>query len=478
MKIALVASEAAPFLKTGGLGDVMQALPASLAEMPENEVVLILPYYGRIKRDPTVKTEFITSFAVSLAWRQCHVGLFRLKSRKKRLHVYFVDNEQYFDRDRIYGEGDDGERFAFFSKAVLACLNAVSFWPDVIHCNDWQTALIPMLLKSEYAGSFPYTRSVFTIHNVEYQGWVDQCFNMDVLGLPGEYTDVLRFGDGCNFMKSAVVMADAVTTVSETYASQLQYPYYSHGMHQILQYYPEKLSGITNGIDMKIFDPATDPRIFANYTDANAAEGKKANKAELQKRIGLVRDEDTAILAMVTRLVGHKGIDLLTYVADRLMERRVQLVILGTGEPQYEDYLRSLQGRYPGRMAAILQFDGGLANLIYAASDLYLMPSKSEPCGLSQLIAMRYGTVPVVNATGGLRDTVWPYEPETQSGRGFTFQSYNGDDFLAAIDRGLALYYNEPENWDKLRRSDMRQDFSWKEPAKKYMALFHRITGK
>ena len=475
MKIAFAASEAAPFLKTGGLGDVAQALPAALSALPDCEVALILPYHGAIKHNPAYKTEFITSFAVNLAWRQCHVGLFRLKSRKKRLQVYFVDNEQYFDRTRIYGENDDGERYAFFSKAALACLAAVSFRPDVVHCNDWQTALIPLLLKSEYAGTFPETKSVFTIHNVEYQGWVDDCFNMDVLGLPAEYSDVLRFGDAANFMKAAIVMADAVTTVSESYAEELRYPYYSHGMDSVLRQYGYKLSGITNGIDEASCDPRG-KNVPSPYTSATAEDGKRACKKALQKEIGLAEDEGTALLAMVTRLASHKGIDLLTYIADRLMERRVQLVVLGTGEQQYEDFLQTLQVRYPGRVASLLQFNSALADHIYAGADVYLMPSKSEPCGLSQLIAMRFGAVPVVNAVGGLKDTVTPYEGET--GRGFTFQSYNGDDFLAAIDRALAVYYDTPEAWKTLRKRDMELDLSWKAPARRYLELYRNLTGK
>lgn len=476
MKIALVASEAAPFLKTGGLGDVMQALPAALSKMPGNEVVLVLPYYSVIKYNPEIKTEHVTSFEINLAWRKCHVGLFRLKSRKK-LQVYFVDNEQYFNRSRIYGEGDDGERFAYFSKAVLASLNAVDFRPDVLHCNDWQTALVPMLLRSEFAGCFPQTRTVFTIHNVEYQGWADSYFNMDVLGLPAEYTGVLDFDGAANFMKAAVVMSDMVTTVSETYAYQLQDAYYAHGMHRILQQYPEKMTGIVNGIDVETFHPGKDRTIEATYTSATVKQGKAENKLALQKRLGLKEDKDAAMLAIVTRLVSHKGIDLLTDIADRLLQRKVQFVLLGTGDAQYEQFFRMLETRYPGQVASVLQFDGGLANCIYAAADLYLMPSKSEPCGLSQMIAMRYGTVPVVHATGGLRDTVWPYNPETEEGRGFTFQSYNSDDFLNAIDRALGLYFDAPEAFERLQKHLMKEDFSWKESAQKYMALYHNITG-
>lgn len=477
MKIALVASEAAPFLKTGGLGDVMQALPAALSKMPENEVVLILPYYSAIKYNPEIKTEHVVSFEINLAWRKCHVGLFRLKSRKK-LQVYFVDNEQYFNRGSIYGEGDDGERFAYFSKAVLACLGAVDFKPDVLHCNDWQTALIPMLLKSEFAAAFPHTKSVFTIHNVEYQGWADAFFNMDVLGLPAAYTQVLDFGGAANFMKSAVVMADAVTTVSETYAQQLLDPYYAHGMHEILRHYTEKLSGIVNGIDTDVFHPARDNSLEATYTSATLEQGKKANKLALQKRLGLQQDENTALLATVSRLVGHKGIDLMAYIADRLLQQNVQLVVLGTGEERYEHFFRELEGRYPGRVAVVLQFNGSLANQIYASCDLYLMPSKSEPCGLSQMIAMRYGAVPVVHATGGLKDTVLPYDPTMGEGRGFTFQSYDGEDFLDAVHRALALYYDDPKAFRALQKQNMREDFSWRDSAGKYLQLYRSITGQ
>lgn len=477
MKIAILASEAAPFLKTGGLGDVMQGLPAALAKEEGNEVVLVLPYYGAMKRNPEIKTEYLTSFAVGMAWRNCHVGVFRLKSRKKHLQVYFVDNEQYFNRGRIYGEDDDGERFAYFSKASLALLAAVGFTPDVINCNDWQTALVPMILKSEYAATFPETKCVFTIHNVEYQGWSNHNFNMDVLGLPAWATDVLDMGGASNFMKSAIVMSDRVSTVSETYAGELKNPYYAHGLDGLLREHHYKLRGITNGIDADAFNPKTDKRLTMNYDANTLVEGKAACKAALQKQVGLEEDKDCALLAMVTRLVSHKGIDLVAAIAERLMERRVQLVILGTGDPQYEDFFYALSKRYPGRVAAILQFDGGLANRIYAAADLYLMPSKSEPCGLSQIIAMRYGTVPVVHAVGGLRDTVWPYDPTCGKGRGFTFQSYNAEDFLWAIDRSLDVYYNQPDKFVALRRSDMKQDFSWKQPAKKYMALYQEITG-
>ncbi len=478
MKIAVVASEAAPFVKTGGLGDVMQALPLALSKQKNTYVSLFLPYYSQIKYSEKWPVEFLGAFDVPLAWRREYVGIFRLKTRRKKLQIYFIDNEHYFNRGGIYGFADDGERYAYFSKAVLAAMNYLELRPDVVSCHDWQAALIPLLLKTEYHGCFPETKSVFTIHNIEYQGKCNLQFNYDVLGLGAGCDEILRFDDCTNFMKSAIVMADRVTTVSETYAQELRYPYYSHGLDGVLQSRGSDFSGITNGIDMQVIDPEHMELLAKNYTAKTLREGKTANKLALQQRVGLPEDKDVAVLAMVTRLVGHKGIDLLCYIAERLLQRRVQLVIIGTGEEKYEWYLNTLRDRFGEKVSVNLLFDGGLANLVYAASDLYLMPSKSEPCGLSQLIAMRMGSVPVVNATGGLKDTVWPYNEADETGRGFTFQSYNADDFLAAIDRALALYYNEPEKWLRLAQNDMAVDSSWDVPAQKYMALFQNVCGQ
>ena len=478
MKIAMVASEAAPFVKTGGLGDVLQALPQALSEIKNNEVSVFIPFYDRIKYSGKYDVEFLGYFDVPLAWRREYVGLLRLKSRRKKLKIYFIDNEHYFCRGCVYGCADDGERYAYFAKATLASMAFIGLQPDVVHCHDWQAALIPLLLKTEYHGCFPDTKSVFTIHNIEYQGKCNLQFNYDVLGLGAGCDEILRFDDCTNFMKSAIVTADRVTTVSETYAQELRYPYYSHGLDGVLQNRGSDFSGITNGIDMQVFDPAKMDSIAQNYTAKTLREGKTTNKLALQQRVGLPEDQDVAVLAMVTRLVGHKGIDLLCYIAERLIQRRIQLVIIGTGEEKYEWYLNTLRDRFGDKVSVNLLFDGGLANLVYAASDLYLMPSKSEPCGLSQLIAMRMGSVPVVNATGGLKDTVWPYNEADETGRGFTFQSYNADDFLAAIDRALALYYNEPAKWLRLAENDMAVDSSWDIPAQKYMALFQNICGQ
>lgn len=471
MKIVHAASEAAPFVKTGGLGDVMQALPAALSRYRDCEVSLFLPLYGTLKQDPSIHLQKITDFTVFLGWREQYVGLFQLKSRAKK-KVYFIDNEFYFCRNRIYGEGDDAERFAFYSKAVLACIAFLGLDPDIIQCNDWQTACIPVFLHAEFAQQFPHAKCVFTIHNIEYQGWADRDFFSNVLALPEQYRDDLTMGDSINLMKGAIMTADRVTTVSETYAQELHYSYFAHGMETCLGYRGADFSGILNGIDTTVFNPAQDKLLAQPYGADTMREGKAACKAALQREVGLAVRPDAPVLAMVTRLAGHKGIDLLCYILDRLMERDVQFVLVGSGEARFEDALRSAVKRYPGRIAAILRYDGQLANRIYAGADLYLMPSQAEPCGLSQLIAMHYGTVPVVHATGGLRDTVLPYDPATGDGRGFTFQSYNGDDFLAAIDRALALFTGDRAAWDKLAQQDMREDFSWRVPAKAYRALF------
>ena len=475
MKIAIAASEAAPFIKTGGLGDVMQALPEALSSLPGNTVCLFLPYYGKIKFGGQYDCEYITSFAVNLVWRKCHVGLFRLKSRKKKLQVYFIDNEQYFNRDKAYGYMDDGERFAFFSKAVLACMSYLGYKPDVLQCNDWQTALIPALLHSEFAREFPQTKAVFTIHNIEYQGWAGMEFNADVLGLPGEWISTLRFGDAINFMKAGIVTADAVSTVSQTYAQELQYPYFSHGMSDVLAGRADRFFGITNGIDTTVFDPNNNPNVLHPFTPETLVEQKGKNKAALQKEMGLPVREDVPLYAMVSRLAGHKGIDILCYILPALLQKDVQVVVVGTGEAQYEHALQSLASRFPKKMAVRLAFDPKLADRIYASADAYLMPSRSEPCGLSQLFAMHFGAVPVVHATGGLKDTVLPYDEATGQGRGFTFQSYNGEDFLNAIVRSLDLYQNHREAWNELAKRNMELDVSWKEPALRYMELFETI---
>ena len=481
MKIAILASEGAPYAKSGGLGDVMEALPAALARIPGNEVVLVLPYYKKILENPKYEVEQVAQFHVSLGWRQQYAGIYALKNRTDGVQVYFVDNLYYFGgRDgAIYGDNDDGERFAYFSKACLDALVAVDFIPDVIQCNDWQTALVPVFLKSQYYPLFPNTKVMYTIHNVEYQGWASADFFDDVLRLPWEYRGVLDMNNSVNVMKGAIETADLVTTVSETYAKELMYPYYAHGLDGILSAAAWKLTGITNGIDTNVFNPDTDPALPYHYNADNFDEGKAKIKAALQEEVGLPVRPDVPLMAMVTRLAGHKGLDLLVYIARQLMwEEDCQLLILGTGEAKYEQFFKDLEREFPDKVSAQIKFKLDLASRIYAGADIYLMPSKSEPCGLSQMNAMRYGTVPVVHSTGGLKDTVPPCDENGEGGLGFTFQSYNADDFMGAIKRCLGLYKNNPEGFKKLVKTEMDQDFGWdNKPAKRYMELFHQMLG-
>ncbi len=478
MKIAILASEGAPYVKSGGLGDVMEALPSALARIPGNEVVLILPYYKKIKENDTYALEQVHTFCVELGWRKQYCGVWKLQNRADGVQVYFIDNVYYFAGrpGAIYGDYDDGERFAFFSKACLAALKQLSFIPDIIQCNDWQTALVPVFLNAIYRDAFPDTKCMYTIHNIEYQGWANGDFFDDVLALPWDWRDCLSMHGSVNVMKAAIEAADLVTTVSETYAKELMYPYYAHGLDGILSNAAWKLTGITNGIDTGVFNPATDPALPAHFSASDFIAGKAACKAALQKEVGLPEAPDTPLMVMVTRLAGHKGLDLLCYSARQLLlEEDCQLLILGTGEHAYEEFFKELAMEFPHRVAAKITFNLGLAARIYAGGDIYLMPSKSEPCGLSQMNAMRYGTVPVVHATGGLRDTVPPVDANGEGGLGFTFQSYNGDDFMAAVKCCLHLYHQQPDRFRALQQRDMMQDFSWDKPAGRYMELFHRM---
>ena len=478
MKIAILASEGAPYIKSGGLGDVMEALPSALARIEGNEVILLLPYYKKILDNPAYEVEQVAQFNVALGWRQQYAGIYALKNRTDGVQVYFIDNLYYFGarEGAIYGDLDDGERYAYFSKACLDAMVSQNFIPDVIQCNDWQTALVPVFLKAQYTPLFPNTRCMFTIHNVEYQGWAAGDFFDDVLRLPWEYRQRLDMGGSVNMMKGAIETADLVTTVSESYAKELMYPYYAHGLDSVLSGNAWKLTGITNGIDTNTFNPETDPALPAHYNADNFAAGKALCKAKLQEEVGLPVKADVPLMVMVTRLAGHKGLDLLCYMARQLMwEEECQLLILGTGEPQFEEFFRNLAHEFPDRVAAKITFNLSLASRIYAGGDIYLMPSKSEPCGLSQMNAMRYGTVPVVHATGGLKDTVPPVDENGEGGLGFTFQSYNADDFEEAVKRCLHLYRDHREKFRALQRTQMQQDFSWDKPAARYMELFCKM---
>ena len=480
MRIAVCASEGAPYAKSGGLGDVMEALPAALQRIEDNQVALFLPYYNKIKDNTAYMTEKVAQFRVRLGWRQQYCAVYKLEGRADGVQVYFLDNEYYFGGrpGPIYGDLDDGERFAFFSRGCLDAMVALDFIPDIIQCNDWQTGLIPVYRKAVYHDKFPNTRVMYTIHNIEYQGWARADFFDDMLGLPWEYRGTLDMNNAVNMMKGGIECCDMVTTVSETYARELMYPYYAHGLDNIIAGAAWKLTGITNGIDVGTFNPETDPALPAHYNAETFVEGKAVVKAKLQEEVGLPVKPDVPLMVMVTRLAGHKGLDLLCYIARRLMwEQDAQLIILGTGEPQYETFFKELANQFPEQVAAKITFNLGLAARMYAGADIYLMPSKSEPCGLSQMNAMRYGTVPVVHATGGLKDTVPPCDENGEGGLGFTFQSYNADDFFAAIVRALNLYRNNPEGFRALQRTEMSQDFSWNVPAGRYMELFRKMLS-
>ena len=480
MRIAICASEGAPYCKSGGLGDVMEALPAALSRIEGNEVALFLPYYHKIKSNTAYVTEKIAEFRVSLGWRQQYCAVMKLTNRADKVQVYFLDSEYYFGArtGAIYGDMDDGERFAFFSRACLDAMLAIEFIPEIIQCNDWQCGLIPVYLKAVYHDRLDKTRCMYTIHNIEYQGWANSSFFDDMLALPWEYRPTLDMNNSVNVMKGAIETADLVTTVSETYARELMYPYYAHGLDGVLASNAWKLTGITNGIDVNTFNPETSKSLPAHFNSETFVEGKAKCKAALQKEVGLPEAPDVPLMVMVTRLAGHKGLDLLCYIARRLMwEENAQLLILGTGEPQYENFFRDLAKQLPEQVSAQITFNLGLADRIYAGGDIYLMPSKSEPCGLSQMNAMRYGTVPVVHATGGLKDTVPPCDADGKGGLGFTFQSYNADDFFASIQRALHLYNTDREAWRALQKKEMETDFSWDVPAARYMELFRNMLS-
>lgn len=476
MKILLATSEAAPYIKTGGLGDVAAALPKALAESPNTEVYVFLPYYKAIKDNPEFEIEYLTNFTISLSWRNVYCGLFRAVSKKKKLQYYFIDNEYYFYRDGCYGHYDDGERFAFYSKAILESLQHLDWYPDVIHANDWQTALVPVLLRAFYMGVEKYRpiKTLFTIHNMEYQGRFPDSFVDEVLGLPEDWKGTMNFDTCTNLMKAAIHTADQVSTVSQTYANEIQDPYFAHGLHDVLRQHAYKLSGVVNGIDTEVFNPESDPFIPVNFT-AGTLEKKAENKKFLQERLGLAVREDAPIVIMITRLVGHKGVDLVQAVMDDLMWDDLQMVVIGTGEAQYENMFRAYAGNFPDKMSANIVFDNTLAHQAYAGADLVLMPSKQEPCGLTQLIAMRYGTIPIVRETGGLYDTVPAYDIETGEGNGFTFKSYNAHDMLGAVRRAVELFHDK-EHWTALQKSVMNYDSSWKRSVQEYLDIFHSLV--
>ncbi|MCI6967670.1 MAG: glycogen synthase GlgA [Collinsella sp.] len=475
MQIVFASAECAPFVKTGGLGDVAGSLPAALVRAGA-EVIVMVPKYATIKDEYKAQMEHFADFYVSLSWRNEYCGLEKLEH--DGVTYMFVDNEHYFAREYPYGFFDDGERFAFFSKAITESLQHLpeGFECDILHCNDWQTALAPVFLREFYQGLPLYDRvkTVFSIHNVAFQGQFSDTVMEDILGMahiPAAATQLRCDACSINYMLGALHYADAITTVSPTYAGEIQTPEFGEGLDGVLRERSYALQGILNGIDVVGFDPATDKRIAANYTVDDRA-GKAVCKAKLQEELGLEIRDDRPLMVMVTRLTRQKGMDLVMYALDRILSGGVQVAVLGTGDRDYEDGLRYFQGKYPGTMAARIEFDPALSQRMYAAADMFLMPSKFEPCGLSQIIAMRYGTLPIVRETGGLKDTVQPYNEFTGEGTGFSFSHFNGDEMGDAVFRAARLFWDNRKAWDQLVTQAMSQDFSWTRSADKYLDLY------
>ena len=475
MQIVFASAECAPFVKTGGLGDVAGSLPAALVRAGA-EVIVMVPKYATIKDEYKAQMEHFSDFYVSLGWRNEYCGLEKLEH--DGVTYMFIDNERYFARDYPYGFFDDGERFAFFSKAITESLQHLpaGFECDILHCNDWQTALAPVFLREFYQGLPLYDRvkTVFSIHNVAFQGQFSDTVMEDILGvahIPAAASQLRCDACSINYMLGALRYADAITTVSPTYANEIQTPEFGEGLDGVLRERSYALQGILNGIDVAGFDPATDKGIAANYTVEDRS-GKAVCKAKLQEELGLEVRDDRPLMVMVTRLTRQKGLDLVMYALDRILAGGVQVAVLGTGDRDYEDGLRYFQDKYPGTMAARIEFDPALSQRMYAAADMFLMPSKFEPCGLSQIIAMRYGTLPIVRETGGLKDTVIPYNEFTGEGTGFSFSNFNGDEMGDAVFRAARLFWDNRDAWNQLVTQAMSQDFSWTRSADKYLDLY------
>lgn len=469
-KIIFLGSEAAPFIATGGLADVLGSLPKELAKKDNLDISVILPLYGNIPQEYRKDFKFLTNFNVSVGWRWQYAGVFLYEY--KNVKFYFIDNEYYFKREgNIYGFYDDGERFAFFSRAALDAIARLNIYPDILHCNDWQTAAAIIYLKGMYYGNEKFRRikTVFTIHNIEYQGKFGMDTFSDLFGFPDTVRPFAEFDGALNLMKGAIEMTDIVSTVSPTYAEEIKYPFYAHGLDAIIRRNEKKLVGIMNGIDVDYYNPKTDKSIFAKYT-ASDISGKARCKAELQKMLNLPERNDVPVIAVISRLVSHKGLDLIKNAVEKLLTEDVQFIVLGKGEIGYENYFRHLADAYKGKCAAIIAYNQDLSRKIYSGADIFLMPSKSEPCGLSQMIASRYGTVPVVRETGGLNDSIKPYVGKV--GNGFTFHDYNADDMLFVIKQAVSLF-REKETWNELVTRVMKTDFSWKKQAEKYEEIYN-----
>ena len=470
-KILFVGSEVLPFAATGGLGEVLGSLPKALAARGDYDVRVMMPYYSDIGEQYRNSAKYLCNYNVGLSWRNLYCGLFELK--QDNVTYYFIDNEYYFHRDGLYGFYDDGERYAFFCKAVMDSFYFIDFMPDIIHANDWQTALIPIYNNSKYHYDI---KLIFTIHNIEYQGQYDLKILPTVFDLPPEAGAYVEY-EGCiNLVKGAIETSDCVTTVSESYAKELEDAAFAHGLQDMIRKNNWKTRGILNGIDAEGYDPATDTAIAHNFTSTDFS-GKVQDKLELQRLAGLREDAGVPVIAIISRLVAHKGLDLITKAMENIVRNcEVQLVVLGKGDRKYEDYFIWLQNQYNGKVSAMITYNKDLSRKVYAGADMFLMPSKAEPCGLSQMIACRYGTVPIVRETGGLRDSI--VDCSYGEGNGFTFADYNPDDMANAIYRAIDLYYNNPEGWDKLRKYISTIDFSWAKSADKYDEMYSWLLGR
>lgn len=473
MKVLYVASEANPFMASGGLGDVAGSLPIALRKRLIGCRV-VMPLYDSIKQEYKDEMKFITSISVPVSWRRQYCGIFEAKCNG--VIFYFLDNQYYFKRDGIYGHYDDAERFAFFSRAVLEIIPHLDWKPDIIHCNDWQSALTPLYYSCYYANQPGYEniKTVFTIHNIQYQGkYGDELLN-DVLGIAPEYNNLILYDGLVNFMKAGIECANKVTTVSPTYAKEILDPWYSYGLDPILNQRSWKLSGILNGIDTDSYNPATDPNIFKNYDESNFREGKAVNKKELQQAMGMAVRDNVPLVGIVSRLAGHKGFDLMKAVLEKsLWERDIQYVVLGSGEWQYESFFRELHNKYPDKVGVTIGFIPELARKIYAGADMFLMPSKSEPCGLSQMVSLRYGTIPIVRETGGLKDSIT--DSGDGEGNGFTFKTYDAYDMLGAIYRAVDAYSNK-DYWQTLVKRALECDMSWGKSANEYIKMYKALV--
>ena len=470
-KILFVASEAAPFIATGGLAEVVGSLSKALVATKRYDVRVVLPLYQDVKQDLRAKFEYLGNFTVNFSWRKQYCGVFRYVLGG--VTYYFVDNEYYFKRHGCYGHFDDGERFAFFGKAALDIMGFVNFYPDVLHCHDWQAATALLYLKTEYCRyvNCQNIKALFTIHNIEYQGKFDLGLLSELFGISNDYMRYVEYQGALNLMKGAIELSDGFSTVSPSYAHEIKYSYFSHGLDPIIRRNGHKLCGILNGIDNDYYNPATDKALFANYS-ADDMTGKATCKEQLQKMLNLPVNSQTPVVAMITRLASHKGLDLVKAVIEQALEQEdMQFVVLGTGEWEYEQYFNYLAGKYPEKVAARITFNPDLSRKIYSGADMFLMPSKSEPCGLSQMIASRYGTVAIVRETGGLKDSITPYGA---GGNGFTFANYNAHDMLYVLQQALSVYRNSQE-WAKLALKAATTDFSWSKSAKEYEALYDSI---